>query len=164
MKKIRWFIVVGLLSTIPWRPVAADPLVWQTPLGQFGLPFTATEIIAGYDIKYNQGVVGASLPIWSLPNDLAALQVGAVGAWATQAANAQPYVGFGHDFARNIPLLAQYKSAHLNAFGRWATDRGDKIPIGYGVSLSYSPGTAPAPELPSPLLPAASLLNVIPRG
>ena len=117
---------------------ADTPLVWETPLGQFGLPFKATELIGGYDIKYNQGIGGASLPVWVLPNNLAALQVGAVGAFATQAANAQPYCGLGHDFARDIPGLEKYKSAHLNAFGRWASDRGDKIPIGYGVSFSYS--------------------------
>lgn len=148
-------VIVGMIAIafgLAKRANAAS-LVWDTPLGTVGLPFESTELVAGYDIRYNQGISGASLPIWQLPNNLAALQVGAVGAWATQAANAQPYIAFGHDFAKDIPVLAQYQNAHFNAFGRWASDRGDKIPIGYGVSVGYSFWGPTAPPTTVPVQP-----------
>lgn len=122
----------------PARPAHADQLVWSLPggVGTVGLPFQATEALYGYDFALKQNIVGASLPVLTI-KDIVSGQVGAVGAFASQSLNVQPYLGLGVDILRFVPTLNEFKSLHLNGFGRWATDQGK---LGGGLSLSYSFG------------------------
>lgn len=118
----------------------ADPLVWQTPLGTFGLPFTATEALIGYDAVVKQAVAGFSVPVWTDPKNIVALQVGAIAPWQNHDATIQPYIAAGHDILRDIPSLSEYKSIHLNVFGRYDTAAG-KAGAGVGFSYAFAGGS-----------------------
>ena len=127
------YIVIGIIAlAVASR---ADALQWQTPMGLINLNLTTTEALLGYDGILKEAIGGASLPVWTDPKQIVALQVGAVAPWPTNGASVQPYVALGHDIAREIPGLNQYKSIHLNAFGRYDSENGK---AGAGVSFSYS--------------------------
>ncbi len=113
----------------------AENLVWSTPVGTVGLPFEATEALIGYDGVVKQAIGGLSLPVWTDPKGYFALQLGAVAPWQTHDATIEPYVAGGIDILRLIPTLQNYKSAHVNVFGRWVSAQGK---AGAGVSFSYS--------------------------
>lgn len=110
-------------------------LVWQTPMGQIGLPFQSTEAVLGFDAVLKQSIAGVSLPVYLTPQQLFSVQVGAVGAWPNNGATVEPYVAAGMDILREIPKLSEFKSAHLNVFGRYASEQGK---AGVGVSFSYA--------------------------
>lgn len=136
MKKL---LLAVLCTLFPLSVCSADQLVWQLPggIGQVGLPFQSTEVLAGYDIALKQTVTGASVPVLNVKNVVYG-QVGAVGVFGSQSLNLQPYLGLGIDVLRFIPTLNQFKSLHLNGFGRYATDQGK---FGSGLSVSYSFGS-----------------------
>jgi hypothetical protein len=114
----------------------ADQLQWQIPyVGLINLNLNSTEALLGYDAVLKQAIGGASLPIWTDPKGIVALQVGAVAPWPTNGAGVEPYISAGHDIAKEIPGLNQYKSIHLNVFGRYSSSTGK---AGSGVSFSYS--------------------------
>jgi len=131
MKRI---ILIAAMLLGP-RYAFANDLTWVTPVGTFGLPFQASEALVGYDAVLKQAIGGVSLPVYTDPLGFAALQLGAVAAWPNNGSGVEPYVALGHDFAKEIPALAEYKTVHLNVFGRYATERGK---AGVGVSVSYS--------------------------
>jgi len=116
--------------------VSFADLVWQTPYGQIGIPLQQTEALIGYDGILKQAIAGASLPVYTDPKAIISIQVGAVAPWPTTAPAVEPYVGVGHDILKEIPGLNQYKSLHLNIFGRYAATQGGKF--GAGASVSYS--------------------------
>ena len=131
-----WMMALMFAATL--GVAHADPLVWQTPYGTFQLPFQATEALIGYDAVLKQSIGGASLPVYVSPLNIVALQVGAVAVWPVNSPVIQPYLAIGHDIAREIPLLAQFGSFHLNAFGRYDPGQGK---AGAGLSASYSFGS-----------------------
>lgn len=133
MGRIKWILLAVLLCGP--RFAFADDMVWQTPFGTFGLPFQATEAVLGYDAILHQSIAGASLPVYQSLEKLLALQVGVVGAWPNNGAAVEPYVAGGLDVLREIPKLKDFESAHINVFGRYASERGK---VGMGVSFSYS--------------------------
>lgn len=137
MRKLLWLLLLC-------GAAHADPLVWQTPVGTFGLPFTATEALIGYDAVVKQAVAGFSVPVWTDPKNIVALQVGAIAPWQNHDATIQPYIAAGHDILRDIPSLAQYKSLHLNIFGRYDTAAG-KAGAGIGVSYAFAGGSITNP-------------------
>jgi len=145
MKK--WLIVSIFLGSI--QNVNAG-LVWETPIGTVGLPFQATEALVGYDAVVKQSVAGLSLPVWTDPKGYFAIQAGAVAPWATNGPTIEPYVAGGLDMLRIIPTLNQYKSAHVNVFGRWVSSQGK---AGAGVSFSYSFAMPVVPQSPTPVAP-----------
>lgn len=114
----------------------ADPIIWQTPYGTFGLPFAATESLIGYDAVLKQAIGGFSLPVYTDPREIVALQLGAVAPWPIGNQSAiQPYIAAGTDILKFIPDLKNYRSLHFNVFGRYVTVVGK---AGVGASLSYS--------------------------
>lgn len=146
------FIVLfalGVLALVAVQECRADQqaLVWQTPYGTFGLPITATEALIAYDGINKQAIAGFSVPVYTDPKGILALQIGAVAPWQTNEASIQPYVAAGHDIAREIPFLAQYQSFHLNVVGRYDTGNG-RPGVGIGVSYGFAGGTL-TPATPS---------------
>lgn len=133
MKKL--LTLVTVLTFWPWQPAQADPLNWQTPLGTINLNLTTTEALTGYDAVLKQAIAGVSLPVYTDPKGLVTLQVGAVAPWPTNGPSVEPYIAAGHDILKEIPGLSNYKSLHLNVFGRYASSTGK---AGVGVSFSYS--------------------------
>lgn len=131
--------VLGLF----YKPAMAGDLIWQTPVGTFGLPFKATEALIGYDAVNKQAIAGASLPVYTDPKNIVVLQLGAISPWQTNEAGVQPYVAAGHDILRDIPALQGYQSLHLNVFGRWDTGNG-KAGAGIGFSYAFAGGTLTA--------------------
>lgn len=129
--------IVMLLAILVMPPTwcAAQGLTWQTPIGTIGIPLEATEALVGYDGVVKQAIAGLSLPVYVSPGDLIALQLGAVAPWQTNGPTIEPYVAAGHDIAREIPGLSQYKSLHINVFGRYVSNQGK---AGAGISCSYS--------------------------
>jgi hypothetical protein len=125
--------LLGLATTKAF----ADPLVWQTPYGTIGLPFSATEALLGYGAISREAIAGASLPVYADPKNIIALEVGAVTAWPTNGAAVEPYLAIGHNIAQEIPILAQFKSLHLNAFGRYVSETG-KADVGVSVSYAFA--------------------------
>lgn len=114
-----------------------DPLVWTTPYGNIGLPLTATEVLYGYDGILKQSIGGASIPFYTDPKNIIAISVGAIAPWPNPSGVAvEPYVGIGHDVLKEIPVLNQFQSAHLNIFGRYASTQGGRF--GAGISFSYA--------------------------
>lgn len=130
----RYLLLLAVLLAGPLTPAHAD-FVWNTPLGIIGLPFSATEALVGYDAVVKQAIAGFSLPVYQDPKSIITLQVGAITPWQQNGPTVQPYVAAGHDILKEIPGLSQYKSAHLNVFGRWDTDQGK---AGAGLSFSYA--------------------------
>lgn len=122
----------------------AGSLTWQTPLGTFGLPLNATEALIGYDGINKQAIAGFSLPVWTDPKNIIALQVGAIAPWQTNEVAIQPYIAAGHDILRDIPALQGYKSLHLNIFGRYDAGAG-KAGAGIGVSYAFAGGSLTNP-------------------
>ena len=138
-------VVIAILAVLQnVSKVYADQLTWQTPMGTFGLPFTATESLLAYDGINKVAVAGFSLPVYTDPKGIVALQLGAVAGWQTNEALVQPYIALGHDIAREIPFLAQYSSFHLNLFGRWDSGNG-KAGAGVGVSYGFGGGSLTTP-------------------
>lgn len=139
MKKlvVLWLAVLAGFVVVAHadEPNVGQPIVWQTPMGTFGIPLNATEALVGYDGINKQAIAGFSIPIYTDPKQLIALSVGAIAPWQTNEATIQPYVGIGHDIAREIPYLQDYKSCHLNLFGRWDSGNGK---AGAGLSASYA--------------------------
>lgn len=131
-----WMMALAFMATV--GAANADSLVWNTPYGTIGLPFSSTELLVGYDGILKQAIGGASLPVYTDPKKIISLQVGAVAPWPTNGAGVEPYIAVGHDIAREIPYLQQFASFHLNAFGRYATAQGK---AGAGISASYSFGS-----------------------
>jgi hypothetical protein len=150
MKK-DWLIWIAVILGLTYIGNAyADILQWDTPVGNFNLNLTTTEALIGYDAILKQTIGGASLPVYQDPKGIVTLQIGAVGAWPTNAAGVEPYIAAGHDILREIPYLSQFNSCHLNIFGRYATPQGK---AGAGVSFSYAfamPSTTTAPPAPTP--------------
>lgn len=151
MKTFRIFplfiVIVAVMALL--GSVAHADLTWQTPLGTIGLPLTATEALVGYDGVLKQSIAGFSLPVYTDPKQFVALQVGAVAPWQTNGATIQPYLALGHDLAREIPFLAEYKSFHINAFGRYDPSIG-RAGAGIGVSYGFGGGTLTAPATTTP--------------
>jgi len=132
---MKTFLVSLLLLSTSF--VDGDMMVWKTEYGTVGLPFQATEGLIGYDGILKQSIAGASLPIYTDPKNVLALQVGAIAPWPNESGSTvEPYIGFGHDLARELPVLSEYKSLHLNIFGRYASTQGGRF--GAGISVSYS--------------------------
>jgi len=137
----------------------AQPLVWQTEYGTFNFNLATTETGLGYDAINKKTVAIASVPVYTLPHDILALQFGVDGAWPTGPANLiEPYVAAGHDILREIPVFADYKSAHLNVFGRLDTTNGRP---GVGISGTYAFGGTVEPE--QPLASAAPVMSITSR-
>jgi hypothetical protein len=136
-----WFIALFATLTVLGGVVAchadSQPLQWQIPyFGLVNLNLSTTEMLVGYDAVLKEAVGGASLPLYTDPKGIIALQVGAVAPWPVGGgATVQPYLAAGHDIAREIPGLSQYQSLHVNIFARYATDVG-KAGVGLGVSYS----------------------------
>jgi hypothetical protein len=149
-----WTAVIVGLYFVGESSAYADPLVWQTPYGTYGLPFSATEALIGYDGITKEAIAGFSLPVYTDPKGIVALQVGAIAPWQTNQATIQPYVAAGHDILREIPYLSQFQSAHLNVFGRWDSGSGR---AGAGISFSYgfAGGASPATVASGSVTPAA---------
>lgn len=159
-------IVAGILALGALQEAFSTQLVWDTPIGQIGLPFEATEALIGYDAVLKQSIAGFSLPIYTDPKKFISLQLGAVAPWQTNGPTVEPYFAAGHDILREIPGLSQYQSAHLNIFGRWAANESGSSSqgqAGVGISFSYSfalpseptlPPPPPAATAPAPTLPA----------
>ena len=141
MKSMRvlWMLifVAGMLTVWGAQKAFADqPLQWNVPyVGMLNLNLTTTEALIGYDGVLKEAIGGVSLPVWTDPKQIVALQLGGVAPWPTNGASVEPYVALGHDIAKEIPGLNQYKSIHLNAFGRYSSSQGK---AGAGVSFSYS--------------------------
>lgn len=149
MKKVLMACAMLTLCGTLW---ADTPLVWDVPyVGTFNLNLNATEALLGYDAVLKQAIGGASLPVYSDPKGIVALQLGAVAPWPSNRSTIEPYFAAGHDFAKEIPGLNQYNSIHLNLFARYASDLGK---VGLGCSFSYSfagpPVTVPNPAVPKP--------------
>ena len=137
-------IVAFIVALAVLRSAFADtPLTWDTPYGTFGLPFSATEALIGYDGVVKQSIAGFSLPVYNDPKGIISLEIGAIAPWQTNEATIQPYCAIGHDLLREIPYLSQFQSAHLNAFGRFDSGAG-KAGAGISFSYSFAGGTAPA--------------------
>lgn len=136
MKKILY--IVGLLCMFSGLSYASD-MSWDLPggVGKVGLPFEATEALMGYDLVLRQAIGGVSIPVLTLGKGKWEVvgQVGAVGAWPTDAPAVEPYLAIGKDILPYVPFLNQYKSLHLNGFGRYSTSQGA---WGSGFSVSYS--------------------------
>lgn len=135
MKRLVLSLLAGMLCT---SYAAADPipLQWQVPyFGTINLNLMTTEALIGYDGVLRQAIGGASLPIWTDPKQIVTLQVGADAPWQTNGATVEPLVMAGHDIAREIPILSQFASFHLNVFGRWASESGK---AGAGIAASYA--------------------------
>lgn len=116
-----------------------SPLVWQTPYGTMGLPLDATEVLVGYDGILKQAIGGASVPFYSDPKNIIVASIGAIAPWPNPSGVAvEPYLAVGHDILKEIPVLGNFKSAHLNIFGRYAATDGGKF--GAGMSFSYAFG------------------------
>lgn len=134
-------VLTGILLSAGPKPAFADtatPLQWQVPyFGTINLNLTTTEALIGYDGVLKQAIGGASLPIYTDPAGLVTLQVGADAPWQTNGATIEPLVMAGHDILKEIPGLNQFTSAHLNVFGRWASESGK---AGAGIAFSYSFG------------------------
>ena len=136
--RLPFLIVALVVMAVVWacQGAFADTLQWQVPyVGLINLNATTTEALLGYDGINKEAIGGASLPVWTDPKGVVALQLGAVAPWPTNGASVQPYVAIGHDIAKEIPGLNQYKSIHLNAFGRYDSENGK---AGCGISFSYS--------------------------
>jgi len=131
-------ILAVLMLVCATQQLRADPLKWSTPYGDFNLNLMSTEALLGYDAILKQSIGGASVPVYTSPKNVVALQIGAVAVWPVNGAVVEPYIAIGHDIAREIPFLADFSSFHLNAFGRYATEQGK---AGVGVSASYSFGS-----------------------
>ena len=131
------FLIVALaLMAVVWAvSISRADLTWDTPIGTIGLPLQSTEALIGYDAVLKQAIGGVSLPVYTDPKKFVSLQVGAVAPWQTNGPTIEPYLALGHDLLREIPGLSQYQSAHLNVFGRYASNQGK---AGVGVSFSYS--------------------------
>lgn len=162
MKKL----ILCLSVLMVWRPAAAadepnvgQPIVWQTPIGTFGIPLNATEALTGYDGINKIAIAGFSIPVYADPFGILAIQLGAVAPWQTNGATIQPYVGAGHDIAREIPGLKDYKSCHINVFGRWDSENGR---AGAGVSASYAfaGGALTGTNTPVPPTPSADTASI----
>ena len=133
MKK--YIIGLVLLGSLSGKALA-DNLQWQIPnFGLVNLNLTTSEALVGYDGIKKVALSGVSLPVYTDPKGIVTLQLGAVSPWQSNEATVQPYIAAGHDIAREIPILAQFKSLHLNVFGRY--DSGNGKP-GAGISFSYS--------------------------
>jgi hypothetical protein len=127
----------------------AGNLTWMTPYGTFNLDLQTTEAVLGYDGILRQAIGGASVPVYTDPKGIAALQIGAIAPWPNASGVAvEPYVAVGHDIAKEIPFLAQYHNLHLNAFGRYAATQGGRF--GAGASIAYSFGGAEPVPVASP--------------
>lgn len=125
------FIVLGL-SVIS----RADPLQWQVPyVGTVNLNLNTTEALIGYDAVLKQAIGGVSLPVWTDPKGFVSLQVGADAPWQTNGATIEPLILAGHDIAKEIQGLNEFKDLHINIFGRWASESGK---AGSGIAISYS--------------------------
>lgn len=128
-------IALAIMALCAGIQLAFADLTWQTPIGTIGLPLSATEALIGYDAVLKQAIGGLSLPIYTDPKNIVSIQAGAVAPWQTNGPTIEPYLAAGHDILREIPGLSQYQSAHLNVFGRYASNQGK---AGVGVSFSYS--------------------------
>lgn len=141
----KWFdwLLIGAVLGGFCAVARADTLQWQTPVGLINLNLTTTEALLGYDGILRQAVGGASLPVYTDPKGIVALQLGAIAPWPVgNQATIQPYIALGHDIAREIPGLSQFQSIHLNAFGRYDPGLGK---AGAGISFSYSFAESPTP-------------------
>lgn len=168
MKRV-WFASLFICAGI----ASADqigPVVWKTPVGTIGLPFQATEALLGYDAVNKEAIGGISLPVYTDPKGFMALQLGAVAPWPNNQATIQPYIAAGHDLARELPILQDYQSMHINVFGRWVTDATpNRVGVGISVSYSFAGGTplnpVPVPTLaPPPPAPAAAPVLMVPAN
>ena len=134
MKKL--IAIAVFLTAIGVRQAFADTLQWQVPnFGLVNLNLTTTEALVGYDGINRVALAGVSLPVYTDPKGIITLQLGAVSPWQSNEATVQPYIAAGHDIAREIPILAQFKSFHLNVFSRYDSGNGK---AGAGASASYS--------------------------
>lgn len=129
------YLAIVLLSVGALSLTCQADLTWNTPIGTVGLPLSATEALVGYDAVLKQSIGGFSLPVYTDPKKIVSLQLGAVAPWQTNGPTIEPYLAAGHDILREIPVLSQYQSAHVNVFGRYASNQGK---AGVGVSFSYS--------------------------
>ena len=114
----------------------ADQLVWQTPFGTVGLPFTATNALIGYDAILKQAIGGASVPVYTDPKAIVSVNLGAVAPWPVgNQSTIQPYISASHNILKEIPTLNQFQSLGVNIFGRYDPALGK---AGMGISFSYA--------------------------
>lgn len=138
MKKI--LLVGGLLLALAITRANGEPIEWNLPfgVGTVQLPFQAHQLVGGLDFVLNDVITGYSTPIARLWKEID-VSVGAVGAFARSSAEdrnkkVEPYLGGGVDLKRHFAPLDRFTSLHINAFGRWSTERGKP---GAGLALSY---------------------------
>lgn len=133
----RLVLLIAVFALFPLKPAYAGDLSWDFGYGSIGLPFESTEALLGYDIILEQAIGGASIPVLKLGSGKWEVDghVGAVGAWPTNSPAVEPYLALGKDIAPYVPVLNQFKSIHLNGFGRYSTTQGK---WGSGFSVSYS--------------------------
>lgn len=152
VKTFIYGILGGLLLASGPMPAFADPalpLQWQTSLGLINLNLKTTETLIGYDGILKQALAGADLPIYTSPLNIVTLKLGADAPWQGNGATVEPMILAGHNLLADIPALAQYPSAQLNIFGRWASESGK---AGAGIAFSWAFGTAS----PQPIAPPAA--------
>ena len=130
-------ISIALLSA----KVSAEQLEWGLPfgVGTVQLPLQSKELVGGYDALLKDSIVGFSTPVATLFKEIV-VQVGAVGALPLDGSESsgpkiEPYLGGGLDIKKHVPALDRFTSLHINAFGRYSTERGKP---GAGVAMSYS--------------------------
>jgi hypothetical protein len=156
--KIWGLVILGYAFILGESQARADQLVWDTPAGNFNLNLQSTEALLGYDAILKQSIAGASLPVYTDPKGIIAVQLGAVAPWPTNAAGVEPYLAAGHDILKEIPYFNQFSSCHLNIFGRYATSQG-KAGVGLSFSYSFATSSTPStttttfPEIPPPTIP-----------
>ena len=114
----------------------SQTLQWQVPnFGLINLNIKTSEALVAYDGINKVALAGASLPVYTDPKGLIALQIGAVAPWQSNEASVQPYIAIGHDIAKEIPILQQFNSFHINLIGRYDSGNGR---AGAGIGASYS--------------------------
>ena len=118
-----WFTLVGL-GIWACTHAHAENIVWQTGGLSVQLPDSGTDILplGGYDVRFKQGIVGASSTFLDIYK-IVGFDLGAVAAFPAQN-NGQPYMGLSADLKKFIPSLAALTALKLQAATRYNTDIG----------------------------------------
>lgn len=139
-------VIIAILGVI--ESAFSDPLIWDTGYGTVDLRLQSSESVVGYDGVLKQAIAGIALPVYTDPKGIVTLHLGAGAPWPVgNQSTIQPIVMLGHNLLKEIPGLSQYSNIQLNAFGRWATNRGE---AGAGIALSYAFATPASQTLAQP--------------